>query len=158
MNHVPVALATTSCSVCQLILRPAMRRIISGSFSSSIKGPVFVSLIDIVAYVSITLSGHRRTDDGAHGEHNDADRPAVDEVVVSMGSHTLHDDFRREVVGCSTHRLLGRYLECCTLCNQTTGKETHPEHCETVDRLSETKVGNFDDWWIVSCQKYVLWN
>ncbi len=107
MVHVPVALTPISCSVCQLILRPAMRRIISGSFSSSMKGPVFVSLIDVVPYISMTQSRPRKDGD-AHGEHNDADRPAVDEVVVSMDSHTLHDDFRREVVGCPTHRLLGR--------------------------------------------------
>ena len=34
-------------------------------------------------------------------------RPAIDEVVISTDSHTLHDDFGREVVGRHTHRLLG---------------------------------------------------
>ena len=83
-----------------------MRRIISCSFSSSTKGPVFVSLIDVVPSISTTQSGLQKNSD-ARREHDDTDRPAVDEVVVPMDSHTSHDDFRREVVGRPTHRLLG---------------------------------------------------
>ena len=93
--------------MCQAILRPEMRRIISGSFSSSIKGPVFVNLINGVPYISMTQSGPRKNRD-AHGEHDDTSRPAVDEVVVSTNSHILHENFRRKVVWRPTCRLFGR--------------------------------------------------
>ena len=87
-----------------------MRRIISGSFSSSTKGPVFVSLIDVVPCISTTQSGLRKNSD-ARREHDDTDRPAVDEVVIPMDSHTFHDDFRREVVGASHTSSTRRRLE-----------------------------------------------
>jgi len=87
-----------------------MRRIISGSFSSSTKGPVFVIMIDVVPYISTTQSGPRKNSD-AHREHDDTDRPAVDEVVIPMDSHTFHDDFRREVVGASHTSSTRRRLE-----------------------------------------------
>jgi len=65
---------------------------------------VFVSLIGTVPYILITQSGPRRYSD-AHRGYDDAGRP---EVVISAGSNILHDYFRREVVRCPTHRLLGR--------------------------------------------------
>jgi hypothetical protein len=98
-----------------------------------------------------------RKNRGAHGEHDDAGRPAVDEVVVSTNSHALHNDFRREVVRRPTCRLL-QEIRKCTSRKQSTGKGTDPELSETVVRLGETKVGNFDDWWVVFCQKHVLRN
>ena len=80
-----------------------MHRIISGSFSSSIKGPVFVSLIGAVPYTFpssiaapfLTLVvGPRRYSD-VHRGYDDTDRPAVDKMVISTDSNILHDDFRR---------------------------------------------------------------
>ena len=64
----------------------------------------------------------------------------VDEVVVSTDSHTFHDDFRpREAVRRPTHRLLGGDQKLYFLRIQITGKGTHPENSETVDRLARPK-------------------
>src|SRR5712691_4719040 len=103
-----------------------MRRIISGSFSSSTKGPVFVSLMDVVpSIVSTTQSGLRKNSD-ARREHDDTDRPAVDEVVVPMDSHTFHDDFRREVVGASHTSSTRRRLEIVLFAQTSNGQRNAP--------------------------------
>ena len=65
-------------------------------------GPVFVSLSFAVQYTSTTSVGAG----SAHGKHYDADGPAVDEVIITLGSDILQDDFRSEVVRRPTHGLL----------------------------------------------------
>ena len=69
----------------------------------------------------------------------------MDGVVISTDSHTLHDDFRNEVIGRPTHRPFGRDEKLCTLRKRTIGKGTYLEHNENVDRLGKTKVGNLND-------------
>jgi hypothetical protein len=140
-GHVPVALTPTSCSVCQRISRPAMRRDYIGLILVfDKKGTVFVSLKGVVPYISTQPSpGDGRTATHIANTMTPIDE-LVDEVVVSTDSHTFHDDFRREAV-CRrpTHRLLGGDQNLYFSRIQITGKGTHPENSETVDRLAGPK-------------------
>jgi len=81
-----------------------MRRLMSGSSSSSINGPVFVNLPDTVS-VHISKPVGANEEPSVHREHDNSDGPTVDEVIITPDSHTVRDDFRREVIGRPTHRL-----------------------------------------------------
>ena len=64
----------------------------------------------------------------------------VDEVEASTDSHTFHDGLRREAVRRRpTHRLLDGDQKLYFLRIQITGKGTHQENSETVDRLARPK-------------------
>ena len=79
-----------------------MRRRMSGSFSSSMNGPVFVSLW----FCESALQNNSKwKNGGAHGKDDDSNGPAVDELVITLIFFRLIDDFWREVTWRPTHRL-----------------------------------------------------
>lgn len=45
---------------------------------------------------------------GAHGKHNNTNGPAVDEVVIALDPHAIHDNFGGEVVRRPAHGLFGQ--------------------------------------------------
>ena len=113
-------------------------------------GPVFVSL----RYCGSALQNKsKRKNGGAHGKDDDADGPAVDELIIPLIGFRLIDDFWREVTWRPTHRLPSHSLSA-----PARGKEryTHLEHGEAIDDFGKSKVGDLDIWWAVFRQKDVL--
>jgi hypothetical protein len=66
-------------------------------------GPVFVSLY--ARHVDQEKSERNSRGRGAHGKDDDANGPAVDELVIPLIIFRLIDDFRRKVTWRPTHRL-----------------------------------------------------
>ena len=75
----------------------------------------------------------------AHGEHNDADTPAIDQLIVAFMIE-LRDNFWCEITRCATHGLQGASSRRCSEVNNL----TYTEHGQTVNDLGEAEVGNFD--------------
>jgi hypothetical protein len=103
-----------------------------------------------------TLKGKKKNG-GAHGKDDDADGPAVDELIIPLIVFRLIDDFWREVTRRPTHRLRTTHTEpSLSLSIPAWGACTHLEHGEAIDDFGESKVGDLDVWWVVFCQKNVL--
>ena len=97
----------------------------------------------------------KRKNRGAHRKDDDTNRPAVDELVVSLIIFRLIDDFGREVTWGPTHRL--RNTEPSLSLNTSARSiETYLEHGEAIDNLGKPKVGDLDVWRVVFRQKDVL--
>jgi hypothetical protein len=107
VGHGPAGLTPRPWRVCQPILCPAMPRLMSGSFSSSMKGLVFVSLPDAVS-VHIGNPLWANEERCVHREHDDTDGPTVD-----------CGNFRWEVVGHPTHRLFRKEGDCACQCSSS---------------------------------------
>ena len=78
----------------------------------------------------------------------------VDGWWYPTDSHTFHDDFRpREAVRRRpTHRLLGGDQNLYFSRIQITGKGTHPESSETIDRLAGPNSASLTIKWIAFCR------
>src|SRR6266404_7363595 len=83
-----------------------MRRRMSGSFSSSIKGPVFVILA--CASGPPNRSNNNRDE---HGKDDDTDGPTVDELVIPLILFRLINNFWCEITWRPTHCLQTAHIK-----------------------------------------------
>ena len=83
-----------------------------------------------------------------HGEHDDSDTPAVDDLLVSFFL-TLSHNFRREIAWSTTHCLWA----VSAMVRSVVSNEdiAYSQHGETIDRLGKTEVCHFNNGWDIIC-------
>lgn len=87
-----------------------------------------------------------------HGEHDNANTPAVHQVAITRLLIRLHDNFRCEIARGATHGL----SDGVKLIQQKGNHATNLQESIAVDNFCEPKVRNLYDGWVVRSQQHVL--